>query len=67
MAQWAKNKLNKCPDGVAELLPSSVEELAELVGLSYQDLANFLAEFAPDTVSEDDTATTETNEEEEKL
>lgn len=49
LAQWAKNKLNKCPDGIAELLPSSVEELADFLGYSYHDLANYLAEFTPDT------------------
>lgn len=56
MVQWAKNKLNKCPDGVAELPPSSVEELADFVGYAYVVLANYLARFAPDTSSADGTS-----------
>jgi transcriptional regulator with XRE-family HTH domain len=49
MVQWAKNKLNKFPDGVVELPPSSLAELADFVGYPYQDLANYLARFTPDT------------------
>ena len=45
MMQWARNKLNKCPDGIAELEPSSVEELANFVGYTYRELANYLARF----------------------
>lgn len=48
MVQWAKNKLNKHPDGVVELPPSSVAELADFVGYPYQDLANYLARFTPE-------------------
>lgn len=55
MTQWARNKLNKCPNGVAEILPSSVEELANFVGYTYQELANYLARFTPDTDSADET------------
>lgn len=49
MVQWAKNKLNKHPDGIVELPPSSVAELADFVGYPYQDLANYLARFTPET------------------
>lgn len=49
MVQWAKNKLNQYPGGVAELAPSSVEELAAFVGCSYWDLANYLARFIPES------------------
>lgn len=52
MRQWAKNKLAKCPDGIAEISPSSVRELADFLGYSYQDLANYLAEFTPDSISD---------------
>jgi transcriptional regulator with XRE-family HTH domain len=53
MAQWAKNKLNKTPDGVTELAPSSIKELADFVGYTYQDLAKHLARFAPEEDSID--------------
>jgi transcriptional regulator with XRE-family HTH domain len=48
MHQWARNKLNENPDGVVELPPSSVRELATFVGCTYQELANFLARFIPE-------------------
>ncbi len=48
MVQWARNKLNENADGVAELAPSSVRELAAFVGCPYRDLANYLARFIPD-------------------
>lgn len=48
LEQWARNKLNKCPEGVVELLPSSVEELADFVGYTHLELAGYLAQFIPD-------------------
>jgi transcriptional regulator with XRE-family HTH domain len=39
MVQWAKNKLNKFPEGVVELAPSSVEELADFVGYPFPPTA----------------------------
>jgi transcriptional regulator with XRE-family HTH domain len=48
MVQWARNKLNKCPDGVAELTPSAVIELADFMGCTHQDLATYLARFLPE-------------------
>jgi transcriptional regulator with XRE-family HTH domain len=48
MHQWARNRLNDTPDGVAELPPSSVRELATFVGCTYQELGNFLCRFLPD-------------------
>lgn len=48
MVQWARNKLNKCPDGVAELTPSAVIELADFMGCTHQDLAIYLARFLPE-------------------
>jgi transcriptional regulator with XRE-family HTH domain len=48
MHQWARNKLNENPDGVVELPPSSVRELATFVGCGYLELANYLARFVPE-------------------
>ncbi|MFL6126349.1 helix-turn-helix domain-containing protein [Actinophytocola sp.] len=48
MHQWARNKLNENPDGVVELPPSSVRELAIFVGCTYQELADYLARFIPE-------------------
>jgi transcriptional regulator with XRE-family HTH domain len=52
MHQWARNKLNDNPDGVVELPPSSVKELATFVGCAYPELANYLARFIPETTVE---------------
>jgi transcriptional regulator with XRE-family HTH domain len=49
MMRWARNKLNRYPDGIVELPPSSVEELADFLGYPYQDLAKYLARFTPET------------------
>lgn len=48
MHRWAKNKLNENPDGVVELPPSSVRELATFVGCGYTELAGWLARFLPE-------------------
>jgi transcriptional regulator with XRE-family HTH domain len=53
MHQWARNKLNENPDGVVELLPSSVRELATFVGCRYEELAGWLARFLPEDVAAD--------------
>jgi transcriptional regulator with XRE-family HTH domain len=53
MHQWARNKLNENPDGVVELPPSSVRELATFVGCTYQELANHLAKFIPEKEGEE--------------
>lgn len=57
MIQWARNKLNKHPDGVVEVPPSIVEELANFAGYDYEDLAKHLAQFAP----KEDSDTADTN------
>jgi transcriptional regulator with XRE-family HTH domain len=49
MVQWARNKLNRYPEGVVELPPSSVEELADFVGYTCQELAGYLARFVPES------------------
>jgi len=48
MHQWARNKLNEAPDGVAELPPASVRELATFVGCRYEELAGWMARFWPE-------------------
>lgn len=45
---WARNKLLEYPDGVVELPPSSVRELATFIGRPYLELAGYLARFIPD-------------------
>jgi hypothetical protein len=57
MVQWARNKLNKHPTGIVGVSPSSVEELADFIGHTSQDLAKYLTRFTPDTVSTNDTDT----------
>jgi len=52
MHQWARNKLNENPDGVVELAPASVRELATFVGCSYHDLSTYLAKFLPEQTIE---------------
>ena len=47
MVRWARNKLTKCPDGIAELTPSAVHELADLIGCSQHELAAYLTAFSP--------------------
>lgn len=49
MVQWARNKLNRHPDGIAELAPDSVIELADFIGCLHHDLALYLAKFAPES------------------
>jgi len=51
MVQWARNKLNKHPDGIVELAPAGVIELADFIGCSHHELAAYLARFAPETDS----------------
>lgn len=53
MHQWARNKLNENPDGVVELPPSSVRELATFVGCTYPELAEYLARFLPEKARAD--------------
>jgi transcriptional regulator with XRE-family HTH domain len=53
MHQWARNKLTENPDGVVELPPSSVRELATFVGCTYHELADYLARFLPDDLTAD--------------
>lgn len=60
MVQWAHNKLIEYPEGVVELPPSSVRELATFLGCPYHELANYLANYPPEPfgsmTTEDNTA-----------
>lgn len=53
MFQWARNKLTENPDGLVELAPASIRELATFVGCTHHELANYLARFIPENVQED--------------
>lgn len=48
MHQWARNKLNRHPDGIAKLAPTAVRELADFIGCTHHELAAHLARFLPD-------------------
>lgn len=48
MTAWAHNKQIQCPDGVVEIAPAAVRELATMIGCSQRDLAAYLARFTPD-------------------
>lgn len=45
--QWAKNRMKDSENGVVEVLPPGVRELAASVGFPHQDLAGQLAKFLP--------------------
>jgi transcriptional regulator with XRE-family HTH domain len=49
MAQWARNKLNESPDGITELAPIGLRELAAFAGYTDRELANYLAKFVPES------------------
>jgi hypothetical protein len=52
MHPWARNKLNRHPDGVTKLAPTAVRELADFIGCSHGELASHLAQFIPDAEHE---------------
>jgi hypothetical protein len=54
MFQWAKNRLNDAPDGIAELTPSAVREIAAFLGSTHHDLAKYLSKFIPEPTEDDD-------------
>lgn len=53
MIQWARNKLNETSNGIAELAPAALRELATFAGYGDRELANYLARFVPDTEPSD--------------
>ncbi|TDV52460.1 helix-turn-helix domain-containing protein [Actinophytocola oryzae] len=48
LAQWARNTLNEHPNGIVEVEPAVVRNLARFIGCSPRELADYLARFAPD-------------------
>jgi transcriptional regulator with XRE-family HTH domain len=48
MFQWARNRLNESRDGVVEVTPSGVRELAAFLGRTPAEMSTYLAAFAPD-------------------
>jgi hypothetical protein len=48
MVQWARNALKDNPDGVVEVEPAVVKNLALFVGCKHEELAAYLARFLPD-------------------
>jgi hypothetical protein len=48
MVQWARNTLNENPEGIVEVQPVAVRNLALFVGCLRQDLTSYLAQFVPD-------------------
>jgi transcriptional regulator with XRE-family HTH domain len=48
MIQWARNTLNEHPDGIVEVEPVVIKNLARFVGCPPRDLTNYLARFLPD-------------------
>lgn len=45
--QWAKNRMRDSEEGVVEVMPSGVKELAASVGFAHHDVASQLAAFIP--------------------
>ncbi|HEX6360493.1 helix-turn-helix transcriptional regulator [Actinophytocola sp.] len=52
---WARNRLTEEPEGIIELAPSAVRELAAFIGYPHDDLAGYLAKFTPEEQSGDPT------------
>jgi transcriptional regulator with XRE-family HTH domain len=48
MIPWVRNTLNEHPDGVAEVEPVVVRNLALFIGCTHRELADHLAGFAPE-------------------
>lgn len=48
MIQWARNTLNDHPNGIVEVEPVVIKNLAWFVGCARRDLTNYLARFLPD-------------------
>ena len=56
LAQWARNTLNDRPNGIVEVEPAAVQNLAWFIGCKHQDLADHLARFTPDVEAYDQKA-----------
>ena len=58
MRQWGRNTLNEHPDGIAEIEPAVVRNLASFIGCSHKELAKYLARFTPEVEIHEDTTPT---------
>lgn len=47
LVQWARNRLNHTPNGIIEVSPDAILELAAVVGHSQEDLRRHLCKFTP--------------------
>jgi transcriptional regulator with XRE-family HTH domain len=56
LEQWARNRLNDAPDGVAAVTPSAIRELAAFLGQPQDDLARYLSTFMPEPLPEQEDA-----------
>lgn len=45
---WARNRLNDSADGVIEVTPDGVRELAAFMGRTHREMSSYLAKFTPD-------------------
>lgn len=50
---WARNRLNEARDGIVELTPAAVKELAVFLGRTHLELAKYLGQFTPEPASVD--------------
>lgn len=48
MHQWARNKLNRHTEGVIQVPPAAIKELADFIGCPPGQLTNYLARFLPE-------------------
>jgi transcriptional regulator with XRE-family HTH domain len=48
MGQWARNKLTHCPNGIVEIGPAVIGEIALFMGCDHRRLAAYLARFISD-------------------
>lgn len=53
MFPWARNRMNDSTDGVIEVTPSGVRELAAVLGRTSQELTSYLAKFTPEHPAEE--------------
>ena len=48
LVPWARNRLQGSPDGVIEVTPDGVRELAAVMGRTHREMSTYLAKFTPD-------------------
>jgi hypothetical protein len=52
LKQWARNMLNEHPDGVTQVEPVVVRNLASFIGCHHRNMADHLARFTPEVPEE---------------